>query len=235
MCCDIKKILLAILMLLTAFGAYYLQPKLTNNAIREDFELNSRIPSNFGNWTLDDKSLALVVNEDVKSELENIYSQTFFKSYINKITGYNVMLSIAYGREQSQSLQIHRPEVCYASQGFTITDKNKIYLDVLGSQIPAMQMFAVQGIREEPITYWVRIGDKLVRGNIEQGLARLEYGLTGKIPDGILFRVSSIDGNLKNAFAIQNEFINALVSSLGNSERNLLLGSFGTIENTNKK
>jgi EpsI family protein len=134
------------------------------------------------------------------------------------------MLSLAYGANQSRDLQIHRPEVCYSAQGFQIISTQKTSLPISTGDIPAMQLVAKLGQRNEPITYWVRIGENVVRGNLEQGFARMQYGLSGVVADGILFRVSSIGTDNTKAYASQQQFIDDLLNSVPTSTRAYLLG-----------
>jgi EpsI family protein len=135
------------------------------------------------------------------------------------------MLSLAYGANQSRDLQIHRPEVCYSAQGFQIISTNKTSLSTGVGDVPAMQLVAKLGQRNEPITYWVRIGEKVVRGNLEQGFARMQYGLNGVVADGILFRVSSIATDNTQAYASQKQFIDDLLKSVPADTRSYLLGN----------
>ena len=58
--------------------------------------------------------------------------------------------------------------------------------------VPVKRLVARQNSRNEPITYWITVGDKAIRSGIEQKMQRLAYGLSGKIPDGMLVRVSTI-------------------------------------------
>ena len=117
------------------------------------------------------------------------------------------MLSIAYGGEQSRTLQVHRPEVCYVAQGFRVSDMRKDDLQLGGARhVPVMRLVGQLGQRREPITYWVRFGHDVVRGNLEQGVSRLRHGLKGEIPDGLLFRVSTLSDNYESAYRAQDRF-----------------------------
>ena len=135
------------------------------------------------------------------------------------------MLSIAYGGDQSRAMQVHRPEVCYVSQGFQVGSLSKDFIDTSGAKVPVMKLIAKQGSRIEPITYWVMIGDSAVRGNLEQGFARLKYGLTGKIPDGLLFRVSSIQADEAKAYQAQDTFTRDLLRAMSPSGRQRIIGN----------
>jgi EpsI family protein len=140
------------------------------------------------------------------------------------------MLSIAYGGNQSRNLQVHRPEVCYAALGFQLLSLRKSSLaDMPGVRpIPVMQMVTAQSLRNEPVTYWIRVGDQVVRGNVELGLARLSYGLRGYIADGLLFRVSSVTSRNEEGFDLQRRFVRDLLASMTAEQRRALVGGLAS-------
>lgn len=185
--------------------------------------LNKTIPEQFGHWKLDQASSAYIVDPTMRESLWGIYSQTVSRTYVHS-SGYRLMLSIAYGGDQSRALQVHRPEVCYAAGGFRILMRDKTEIRIMDSLIPAMHLIAQQDNRLEPITYWVRIGKTLVRGNVEQGLARLHYRFNGYIADGLLFRVSSIDSAPSRAFEMQDQFVADLKAALPEERRWTIFG-----------
>ena len=43
------------------------------------------------------------------------------------------------------------------------------------------------------MTYWFTVGDTAIKNKLQQRMVEVKLGLTGQIPDGLLFRVSSID------------------------------------------
>jgi EpsI family protein len=133
------------------------------------------------------------------------------------------MLSLAYGGDQRDGMQVHKPEVCYPAQGFQVTKLTNGTLDTGFNQIPVKRLLTTQDARIEPITYWIIIGDIVATDNFKWKLDQLRYGLTGKIPDGMIFRVSSI-GNVESAYAIQEEFIRDLLKSLPTASRKYLIG-----------
>ena len=73
--------------------------------------------------------------------------------------------------------------------------------------------------RPEPVTYWVTIGEYAVVTGTDRKLASLRYTSRGIIPDGLLFRVSSIDPNADDAFARQDQFIREFVAALAPQDR----------------
>lgn len=186
-------------------------------------KLEALIPAQFGGWQIDPAVTPIQVAPDVQQKLDSIYTDILSRTYIDA-RGRRIMLSIAYGGEQSKSLQVHRPEVCYAAQGFSITQAVTTSIDLFRSQVPIKRLVAVMGARNEPITYWIRVGDDLVLSKMEQGLIRVRYGLTGVIPDGILVRVSSIGADNDRQYAAQDEFLRDLIANLSPDARAHLIG-----------
>jgi len=211
------------LMILSSILTVLMTPSVLNAGQREKFDLETIIPKEFNNWTVDLSVASLLVSPEVEGVIGKIYDQTLSRTYINK-QGVRVMLSIAYGGDQSTDLHIHRPEVCYASGGFNISKKNKAYLETAIGQIPVMRMVAKLGIRNEPITYWVRVGDSLTRGWFEQKLASIRYGLSGQVPDGLLFRVSTISNDEEQSYFSQKEFLTDLLQAVQSKDRHWLVG-----------
>lgn len=207
--------------------AWFMTPLPESEAQRNKIDLEAMIPVKFDGWQIEPDMVARIVNPDDRGLLDKIYDQTLARTYINR-QGERIMLSIAYGGKQSTDLHVHRPEICYAAGGFSITNTAKTYIDTTIGKIPVMRLVARQGARNEPITYWVRVGDSLTRGWIEQKLAALVYGLSRKIPDGLLFRVSSISSDEQESYRIQQEFLVALLKAVNNTDRFWLVGHLGS-------
>jgi len=192
--------------------------------IRQDtLSLEKIVPLEFDIWKIDSSTAALMINPDDKGLLNRIYNQTLSRIYINN-EGERVMLSIAYGRDQSSDLHVHRPEICYATSGFEISSMSKSFVDTSIGKIPVMHLVAKLGNRNEPITYWIRVGDSLTRGWFEQKLTAIGYGLTGKVPDGLLFRISSISNNEQESYRIQQTFLTNLLQAVRSEDRHWLVG-----------
>ncbi len=192
---------------------------------RERINLEDMIPLKIGNWHIDESIIPLQIDAETQARLNKIYNQTLARTYVNA-NGERIMLSVAYGGDQSDSLAIHKPEVCYYVQGFEI---NKILAGELTTEfgvLPVKRLLAIKGNRNEPITYWVTVGDKAVLPGIEQKLQQLRYGLTGSVPDGILVRVSSISSDDNKAYRLQDLFIQDLLSIIDIKERARLIGAF---------
>ena len=91
--------------------------------------------------------------------------------------------------------------------------------------VPVKRLVARQNARNEPITYWVTIGDKAVMSGLGQKYQRFLYGLTGKIPDGMLVRVSTIEADENNAYRVQDRFVNQMLDAMSPRDRLKLLGA----------
>lgn len=137
------------------------------------------------------------------------------------------MLALAYGERQRQELKIHRPELCYVAQGFQVTAQKTDTEEFRGSQVNLTRLLARSERRTEPISYWIRIGDSFVRNAWETRTAIFREGLRGRVPDGILVRVSNAQpsgAEQMSSYAIHDEFIRDLLDALDPAGRRMLLG-----------
>ncbi|HUO44273.1 MAG TPA: EpsI family protein [Burkholderiales bacterium] len=182
------------------------------------------IPQSFGGWQIDPTVVPVVPSPDVQANLDKIYSQIVSRTYING-NGERMMLTVAYGGDQSDALKAHRQEVCYAAQGFEIHGLTHVAMDVGGASIPVTRMQAVRGFRSEPVTYWLTMGDRVVVGRLERLLTQIRYGLAGRIPDGLLVRVSSLSDDPQAAFHAQDQFIRDLLAGMKPQDVPLLIGA----------
>ena len=189
-------------------------------------DLSLLLPTQFGKWrAIEASTVPIAVSPELQQQQNEVYDKTLARTYADD-KGRLVMLTIAYGANQTKALQVHRPEVCYSALGFQIQSQRKVELPATDGTgpIPAMQLVAIQGARNEPVTYWIRVGDRVVRGNLELGLARISYGIRGIVPDGLLFRVSAITSNFEEGFSLQQSFVEDLLRDLTPEKRRFLLG-----------
>ena len=171
---------------------------------------------------------AQLVNPELKAAVDKVYAQTLSRTYTNA-KGDIIMLSIAYGEDQTDSVGLHVPEGCYGGQGFNIEKVMRGMIATDSTTIPVTKVVAIKGNRVEPITYWLRTGDQLTYPGIDTKLARLQYGLTGRIPDGMLVRISSLVASAEptevaQAYALQSRFALDLVEATPYTKRNTLIG-----------
>jgi EpsI family protein len=216
-----RHLIVGIAMLVAAGLAPVLKP--SAKAVASQPKLGDVIPQSFGNWKIDPTIVPILPAPDVQANLEKTYDQIVNRTYIND-RGERIMLSLAYGGDQSDALKAHRQEVCYAAQGFQISALKQETLGLAGRQIPITRMLAVQGLRSEPVTYWLTMGDRVVQGRLERLIVQLRYGLGGEVPDGIMVRVSNISVDPQTAYRAQDEFMRGLLTALGAAAA-LLVGS----------
>jgi len=86
------------------------------------------------------------------------------------------------------------------------------------------RLVATREDRLEPISYWIRIGDKALSSTFERKLEKIKRGLTGRADSGMLVRVSSIDKDEALAYKEQEAFINALLQAMPDAQRKQLIG-----------
>jgi EpsI family protein len=219
-----RNLVVMAMMLLSAGLGAALRPTIFTADERPPIDLKAMVPTSFGDWQEQLNVTAQIIDPTQKETLDRIYSQILTRTFVNS-QGYRVMLSLAYGKNQSKSLELHLPDVCYPAQGFSVADTKKSTLDILGKSVPITRLETNLGQRFEPVTYWTLVGDTITKSALEKRLVEIRYAVTGRIPDGILVRVSSIDRNPENAFAIQRRFASELIQYISPEDRNRFVGT----------
>src|SRR5438552_1335280 len=80
--------------------------------------------------------------------------------------------------------------------------------------IAARRLSTSLGVRKEPVTYWFTMGDRPAVSKLEPRLVTIRLGLTGEVPDGLLFLVSSIDESPERAFKMHQTFVSDLLQAV---------------------
>lgn len=225
---DLHAMLVALVMLAAAGLAVAMKPgeRLADQGERIDLE--RMIPTAFAGWQIDPRVVPVVPSAEVQARLDELYNQTLARTYVNA-RGERVMLSIAYGGDQSNdATQVHRPEFCYTAQGFKLLASAAGVISTQYGSIPARRLLAVAGLRSEPIIYWITIGDRATLPGWERKLTQLRYGLTGKVPDGMLVRVSSIGKQTDREYELQEGFVRDMLAALDDAQRVRLTGALGS-------
>lgn len=214
---------LLLIMLCASVAAGVLQPTKKLSETYSGFRLEQIIPREFSDWKMIKVNRAEVVDPVQEQTVRSIYAQTLSRTYENS-QGYQVMLSVAYGEDQSDGVGVHYPEVCYPAQGFTLSSKTKGLVNTEQGPIPVTRLQTHLGQRYEPVTYWTTVGEHVVSGKLDKKFTEMGYGFKGFIPDGLLFRVSSIDEDTQQALSQQDKFISNLISALDVNARRRLAG-----------
>ena len=214
---------LAALMFGASAAGYAVRPSSKAADKGTSISLEAIVPKQFGDWTELPEQSVQVVNPQTKELLDKLYSQLLTRTYTNK-DGYRIMLSMAYGDDQRGGLAAHRPEVCYPAQGFKLGKVEDGALATAFGNIDVRRVGTSFGARNEPVTYWLTVGDQVIRNKLDKRIAEIRLGLTGQIPDGLLFRVSSIDPDDTRGFAMQQKFAADMMASVPPLARKQLSG-----------
>ena len=204
--------------------AEWARPTIKVSDLHPGFKLEQVFPERFGDWVVDPNVPVVVPPPDQQALLNKIYNQTLARTYVNR-RGERVMLSVAYGGDQSDGLTVHIPDICYPGQGFKVTETQDARLSVApGFVIPVRHLLTTLGPRVEPVTYWVLMGDEATTSNTQRRLVSLRFGLKRLIPEGMLVRVSSINPDMQAALAVHARFVNDLVASVPPADRERIVG-----------
>ncbi len=218
----LKATILLVLMLLAAGAAVFLRPTQRISAQHPQFNLETMIPKQFGVWRLDDRFTLIQVTHDRQAILDQIYNQTVSRTYFDD-QGHRIMLSIAYGGDQGDTMRVHKPEACYFDQGYQVQNVTTNKLNTDYGSIVTKRMLTTNGLRVEPVTYWIKIGDTITVHDLKWKLSQIRYGLMGQIPDGLIFRVSSISDE-SIGYILQEKFIRDLLAAISSEDRAHLIG-----------
>lgn len=186
-------------------------------------DLDSLIPERFGAWRLDEASRAFVRPAAQQGQRYGIYDQVLERAYIDD-AGRQVMLSVVYGRQQSATLQLHRPEVCYRANGYQVRAAQLGRATLAGRDLPVTDLQAELPGRLEPVTYWTLLGGEPVADPAQFRWRRLGLAARRRLTDGLLVRVSSINVEPQAAYELHREFADSLLQSMSPQDRALVAG-----------
>ncbi|RTL24196.1 MAG: EpsI family protein [Burkholderiales bacterium] len=217
--------LLATVLLLSASAlAVVTKPTKHLADLRPKVDLEQVFPESFNGWKQDPNLPVTIVSPDQAALIKLLYAQLVTRTYIGP-NGERIMLSVAYGGDQTDATRAHRPDVCYPVQGFQIASNEDATLSVGNGELPVRHMFAKLGQRHEPVTFWFVVGEHVAVSGPQQKYAQLRYGFRGLIADGLLMRVSSIDQDPEAGYRLQTRFINDLYAAMKPEHRSLAFGS----------
>lgn len=228
-----RTVLMTMAMALTALAAWQLTPRTAAGA--RGVALAELVPRRFGEWRELDAPTSAVDPRGQRpgeTDPEAPYDDVLMRSYTNA-RGDVVMLALAYGRHQRQEMKIHRPELCYTSQGYSVLRKSDLALALPGhATIAGARMLVTAPGRNEAVSYWIRIGDLHSHSAWRTRAYIFSEGLQGRVVDGMLVRVSQVvpdtAATAASRYEIQEKFLSDLVGAMPSDGRRLLIGSATT-------
>ena len=208
-----RSIVLMVLMCCAALGAFAIKPtKLLADQL-PPIHLEAMVPKAFGEWRAVEQGALQVINPQAETLVNTLYQEVLNRVYVNQ-SGYAVMLSIAYGRDQRDGMQAHVPEVCYPAQGFTITKRQDDSIEIEDRVFNVSRLTAKAPGRTEQISYFILVGSLPVGGGNKVKLAQMQYSLRGYIADGVLIRVSNISNDPESSWRTHDLFLKEMMPNL---------------------
>jgi EpsI family protein len=216
-------------MLVAAAAAALLTPQ--REAEAPAASLDDLVPLSFGEWrAVPDPVAQVTLNPRLENEPAGAqaYDDLMVRTY-RRADGQEVMVTLAYGRRQTQELKIHRPELCYYAQGFEVLALGPRTVRLSPSQdIRSLTLLTRNRARVEVVTYWMRIGAQVTENAWQTRWVILREGLRGRIPDGMLVRASTLaspERTMEEVIELQQAFLADLYSAVPASTRQLLAGA----------
>ena len=210
---------MAALMCCVSIGGFAARPHIPE---QQKF-LAKDVPPTFGEWAVAPDQKSQIVDPATDELLRKIYTEVLSRTYVNK-AGDRIMLSMALSGNQIGIQQAHFPEICYRAQGFTVGKVEDGELMTAYGPINVSRLTTSMRTRYEPVTYWLTMGDQVVKSRWDKRWVQIRTILTGESPGGLLFRISSIDKNTKAAFEIQQKFAADMMASVSPETRRKLAG-----------
>lgn len=186
--------------------------------------LASQVPATFAGWQLDPSVAPVLPDPTLQARLDSVYDQTLARSYVNG-QGERVMLTIAYGRDQSSEVTaVHRPEFCYGAQGFRVRSSGVEQVALHQGKVTVQRLVGQLGQRTEPISYWVTLADRATLPGVGRKFEQMRMGLAGDVADGMLVRVSTLHTPGAVPYAVQDRFLQDLSRALPQAVRTRYFG-----------
>ncbi|WP_028310714.1 exosortase C-terminal domain/associated protein EpsI [Derxia gummosa] len=189
-------LLLALAMAISPLLSGALAPTRTVEAV--GMPLDAGIPTRVADWVVVPSPVAQtgldLTGDGSGTDNSRPYDQVVMRNYRNG-AGDIAMLAIAYARVQRQEVKIHRPDLCYRSQGFallTVEPARFGFTSIGGRPVIGRRLLAQRAGRLEAVVYWLRTGEQYSDASWDARMQILLDGLDGHVPDGVLVRASRL-------------------------------------------
>jgi EpsI family protein len=178
------------------------------------------VPKRIGEWQVVESPLVQVgLTTGKETDMNQPYDETVMRTYQDG-KGHVIQIALAWGQRQRQEIKIHRPELCYPAQGYTVSALREATFPartVGGQPITGKRMVTKdRNEQTQLVSYWIRIGHVYSSSAWATRLHILQEGLKGRMTDGILVRASQYvpsDQDQEAAFKLQEQFMADLVQA----------------------
>jgi EpsI family protein len=216
-----RDLLAGTLLLGITSASQWLKPVRMYDRLTHD-ELSAAIPKQVGDYRFATGSGLVLPPRDELSD--RLYDEVLTRVYVapGKLP---IMALMAYGSVQNLSLELHRPDECYPQQGFTITKPEVLQLSVGGHTIPANVLTATRANGYvEQVVFWSRIGTRFPGDRNSQSWLVARENFAGRMPDGLLARLSVPTSERAPAVAAAEAFLHDLDRALSPIGRRIVFG-----------
>lgn len=178
--------------------------------------LEPLVPDAFGTWRAAPVGTIILPNDLNQQEDEAV----LYKAYQDDL-GRVITLVIAYGPPLGDSVRLHRPEICYRAQGFSILSRSAGKVPLGAGSVPTVRLSTERGAVREAVTYLLRDGDRFSVNARDHQLQ--VFRRRGGRADGALVRVSTRLGGAP-LFDLHRQFLTAFANALTVEGQDLLWG-----------
>ncbi len=221
----VKNLFLLLLMVVASVCAYVAKPPTYMATVSPRASLTSELPAVIQNWKKLPMDIATVVDPTRQAVLSYLYTETLAENFAND-SNQRIMLSIAYGKDQSDGHDVHKPDLCYPAQGFTILEQRGMTLELdTNHRINVQYLKTQNGERIEPLIYWTTAGDFVYQSRWQKKLIAFDYAKYKLIPDGMIVRVSTIEADDAVAMKEISEFVRDWYAAMPAAQRKRYFGT----------
>lgn len=221
-----RALLIGLTLLLAAAGARLMTPTL--HAMGPVPDIDRHLPKTVGAWQVIETA-TVPVSLTEGTSMSQPYNQTVMRSYGDR-RGHVINVAVAWGEKQRQEIKIHRPELCYPAQGFQVLNLTDVRFPIPnagGQPVLGKRMLTRDRNGQiEAVSYWIRIGGIYSDSAWQTRLHIFKEGMAGRIPDGVLVRMSqrlADERELSAAYSLQEQFAAELVARTEAQTQHLLV------------
>lgn len=223
----LRSVIISVILGASAVAAMIATPSV--HEIQNAADLEKTVPRQIGPWRELPNPRVQVSLSTGETTYDQPYDQSVMRTYVDD-AGHMIQVALAWGKRQRQEVKIHRPELCYPAQGFAVESLTDVTFPLNtpdGQPVTGKRLMAKdRNGNLEAVSYWIRLGSTYSGNAWETRLHILKEGLSGRITDGVLVRVSQRvvpDTKLEDLFQRQEQFAAAMVSASPAETRPLLV------------